>query len=631
MKRLLTFLFAIWLFHPLSTGAQNLIRNGSFETHAAMQCLNCNLGFGKYPAIMSHWDNAGWGCVICDVTYNRNSDDIKANICPYDKVKPKEGKTMIQMWYDPSCGGDVHEGATYLSQRTSESMEVGKLYEISFWIYIESRDRTDPEGAKHIGITLLPQNLKMHGLYQKELILPFLPIDTVQYDVWYPVKWRVRPLCTSNYLMVGVYKANDWPEKRWGLPVHYWLDQVSVVEVPGAKAVADSSVYYCSKYDPVALGVPPMLDQQTLLFQNDAYELTTAHQTILDSFAVQIKKYPQLVFEISGHTDSIGSNNQVLSEKRAQTVLDYFTQQHQIPPLRFITLAKAGKDPAQSNQTEAGRIQNRRVLVRQSELGMRNAWYRAALRAMEAQRIPEVFTLLNQWSAKPDLREGTPAILLFDPRFESLHKDQRWKTIEQKVRATYRSLKYAQQAFLLDSMRLAEQCATANLTVFQYQKGFNALPGYVPFLDTVFLEMEPQPEAVIHKIRSGNYARLLQFMQKTGWPKTSEWGESASASAFAIFMSAPNLVDQLKWLPELKKRCEEGEAPWLYYAKLYDHCNLSLGKPQRYCTVMDVYEYGKIAVKPWEGDIKTVNEQRAKIGLPLLDWKVEEAMKEGAK
>ncbi|MBN8678189.1 MAG: hypothetical protein J0M29_08185 [Chitinophagales bacterium] len=102
-------------------------------------------------------------------------------------------------------------------------------------------------------------------------------------------------------------------------------------------------------------------------------------------------------------------------------------------------------------------------------------------------------------------------------------------------------------------------------------------------------------------------------------------------SAFAIFMAEPTLLDQLKWLPEIKKRCEEGEAPWLYYAKLYDQCNLSLGKPQRYCTVMNMYEYGKIEVKPWEGDVETVNEQRAKIGLPLLDWKVEEAMKEGSK
>jgi hypothetical protein len=121
------------------------------------------------------------------------------------------------------------------------------------------------------------------------------------------------------------------------------------------------------------------------------------------------------------------------------------------------------------------------------------------------------------------------------------------------------------------------------------------------------------------------------MLQKNGWPKTSEWGGSASASAFAIFMSAPNLVDQLKWLPELKKRCEEGEAPWTDYAKLYDRCNLGLGKPQRYGTVVMMYENGVLEVKPWEGTVETVNEQRAKIGLPLLDWKVEEAMKEGAK
>jgi hypothetical protein len=36
---------------------------------------------------------------------------------------------------------------------------------------------------------------------------------------------------------------------------------------------------------------------------------------------------------------------------------------------------------------------------------------------------------------------------------------------------------------------------------------------------------------------------------------------------------------------------------------------------------------GELWVKPWEGDENSINEWRAKIGLPLLSYKVAEAMK----
>lgn len=63
------------------------------------------------------------------------------------------------------------------------------------------------------------------------------------------------------------------------------------------------------------------------------------------------------------------------------------------------------------------------------------------------------------------------------------------------------------------------------------------------------------------------------------------------------------------------------------YAKCYDQWRLGLDQPQRYLTAYQYSEEGGIVLLPWEGDENTVNEFRAKIGLPLLAPNVVAAMK----
>lgn len=72
--------------------------------------------------------------------------------------------------------------------------------------------------------------------------------------------------------------------------------------------------------------------------------------------------YPGLRVAIEGHTDSIGSDeyNQTLSEKRAANVRDYLAGQG--VPMNNLTATGMGKaNPVASNDTPAGRQQNRRV------------------------------------------------------------------------------------------------------------------------------------------------------------------------------------------------------------------------------------------------------------------------------
>jgi len=69
---------------------------------------------------------------------------------------------------------------------------------------------------------------------------------------------------------------------------------------------------------------------------------------------------------VVGYTDSTGSDefNQVLSERRASSVIRYLQQVCRWKPYRMLSpTGMASADPTASNDTEAGRAQNRRVSV----------------------------------------------------------------------------------------------------------------------------------------------------------------------------------------------------------------------------------------------------------------------------
>lgn len=69
---------------------------------------------------------------------------------------------------------------------------------------------------------------------------------------------------------------------------------------------------------------------------------------------------------VVGYTDSVGSEeyNQVLSEKRASSVINYLQQACRWKPYRMLTpTGMAEADPLASNDTEEGKAQNRRVSV----------------------------------------------------------------------------------------------------------------------------------------------------------------------------------------------------------------------------------------------------------------------------
>ena len=602
---------------------KSILRNGDFEEHGKQICLVCNNAHNQFASLVYHWDNGNGHCVLCDTHYKPNSDDQKTKFCPLGRVAPQSGNAMISMIYDPSLNGIYHDvvGASHLSAQTITPMHVGKLYEISFWLYIESGKEYDPEWESHLGIALLPQKISYFGYHKKKIIFPFIPVDTVIYGKWYQAKWLVRPLCNSNYLMIGIFSDLQWPNSYRHKTIQYYLDRVSVLEYSDDYALPDSSIYYCSRYDPVALGATPLMDSRILLYENDAYELNDQHRASLDTFVTYAQKYPGLIFELSGHTDSTGEGNLALSQRRVQTLYKYLVEDHQLPGFRFYALALGATSPYRSNSTEEGRKLNRRTEIKQTALTPHMMFYRAALQAIQTKNKAEAFSYLDKWLNLKN-EGGWPMLLLFDPRFESLHSDKRWPMMEKKVRDGYKNLKYARESFLIDSLRL-DACRLSGTVLASMLKG---QPAHLPGSDNFELEFPAASEAAIRQRYGEHFKTVQKKLEKIGWPKKGEFCETAVNNTFHLMMNADDMLAYLNWLPHIEKACKTGDLPWIMFAKCHDKSRLKLGKPQQYLTDYQVLESGKVILSPWEGDENSVNALRAKIGLSLLPRNVVEAI-----
>ncbi|MSQ01789.1 MAG: OmpA family protein [Myxococcales bacterium] len=83
---------------------------------------------------------------------------------------------------------------------------------------------------------------------------------------------------------------------------------------------------------------------------------------VLDDVAQAMKDYPKIKIEIGGHTDNVGDDakNQKLSKDRADSVFEYLLSKGVAAP-RLITIGYGETRPLDTNRTEEGRGNNRRV------------------------------------------------------------------------------------------------------------------------------------------------------------------------------------------------------------------------------------------------------------------------------
>src|SRR5437016_3875190 len=117
----------------------------------------------------------------------------------------------------------------------------------------------------------------------------------------------------------------------------------------------------CSSKNYVKQQTTPLINKT-----NELDDLTKKAQEALDQLATDVPNAKGFIITVEGGTDSVGSAeyNYGLSERRADSVIQYLASKHNIPAHK-IYLVGLGKDkPVEDNKSREGRAKNRRVDVR---------------------------------------------------------------------------------------------------------------------------------------------------------------------------------------------------------------------------------------------------------------------------
>jgi len=125
------------------------------------------------------------------------------------------------------------------------------------------------------------------------------------------------------------------------------------------RELAGSGVDVVRQGDNITLNMPG-----NITFAFDSANLQPQFRPVLDNVAQTLNEYNQTVIEVAGHTDSVGTEayNQQLSVQRANSVAGYLSSRG-VSQQRMIVTGAGETRPIASNDTEAGRAQNRRVEI----------------------------------------------------------------------------------------------------------------------------------------------------------------------------------------------------------------------------------------------------------------------------
>ena len=153
------------------------------------------------------------------------------------------------------------------------------------------------------------------------------------------------------------------------------LDELAAVSnaarggAKAAQATADAAVAGVTATNDRISALDDYVPQDTTAvnFRLGSAVLTAEGKAKLDEIATKALNAKGYVLEVTGFADATGNTerNRALSSRRADAVIRYMVEQHQIPLRRIITPYGFGEsNPIADNKTRDGRAQNRRVEVK---------------------------------------------------------------------------------------------------------------------------------------------------------------------------------------------------------------------------------------------------------------------------
>lgn len=137
------------------------------------------------------------------------------------------------------------------------------------------------------------------------------------------------------------------------------------VEKPAPPVEEKKPVPAPEKEEAPAPAEKPNFNLDNIQFEFNSFVLKTSSFSILDKAVAEMKKSPTTKFVLNGHSSAEGTpdHNMQLSVDRANAVKSYFVNAG-LSGSNFTVVGHGEKEPISSNDSEEGRMVNRRTEIK---------------------------------------------------------------------------------------------------------------------------------------------------------------------------------------------------------------------------------------------------------------------------
>jgi OmpA-OmpF porin, OOP family len=144
--------------------------------------------------------------------------------------------------------------------------------------------------------------------------------------------------------------------------------QAAGKQASDAQTLADTAVHRVDTLQSTVANLDNyrVVTEASVQFAFDRDNLSKDAKAALDQLASSVPNTKGYIIALEGGTDSVGDSeyNYGLSQRRANSVIQYLASQHSIPAHKIYVIGLGKDKPVDSNKTSAGRAKNRRVDVR---------------------------------------------------------------------------------------------------------------------------------------------------------------------------------------------------------------------------------------------------------------------------
>lgn len=159
----------------------------------------------------------------------------------------------------------------------------------------------------------------------------------------------------------GICNESDWCLET---PAGAIVDKYGCSEQPPPAPIVEAPIV---EAQPVVPEVKVVRQQKRIilnvLFDFDKWNIRPQYHSVIADFAGVLKKFSDVSVVIEGHTDSRGMDkyNEVLSQRRADSVRSYLVDKFDIDPSRIKAIGYGESRPIADNKSIQGRQKNRRI------------------------------------------------------------------------------------------------------------------------------------------------------------------------------------------------------------------------------------------------------------------------------